>query len=320
MIPSEYMQPERLMWLWLVPAILVLYAIAVYARGSTPSRRAVPNRLNRVIPREKAWKRHAAVAMATLSLGALVVAYARPKGTMEVPRDRATVVIVIDVSKSMVATDVSPSRLEAAQAEAKEFLDMIPPRFNVAFVTFAATARLRVPPTTDRTAVRNSIDSIQLAPSTAIGEGIMAGLDSLALVPPDPNHPDDVPPASMVLLSDGATNIGIPSADAAKRAQEMHVPIFTIAYGTTGGYIEENGRREPVPVRYDELERVARISSGKAFQAKSKDELKDVYKNISSVVGYQKVDKEITENYVWFSLLAGLIASLGVISIAARWP
>ncbi|MGL5406315.1 MAG: VWA domain-containing protein [Propionibacteriaceae bacterium] len=322
MIPTSFMQPDRLIWLWAVPALLGLYAALVLMRrsSSTSYKSELSKRIGQVLPRNKAWKRYLSVAMSVLSLAALVVAYARPKGEVDEPRDRATIVIVIDVSNSMRAKDVSPSRLAAAQEAAKEFVDMVPTRFNIAFVTFAGTARLRVPPTTDRSMVKSSIDGIQLAPSTAIGEGIVAALDSLALVPADPDKPDEVPPASIVLLSDGATNIGIPSMDAAKQARDMKVPIFTIAYGTLSGYIEDQGRRQPVPVSYDELERVARTSNGKAFKATSKDELSSVYQNISSVIGYQKVEKETTGKFVWISLLCAALASLGVISLASRWP
>ena len=139
MIPTSFMQPERLIWLWTIPALLGLYAILVLMRrgSSSSSKSELSQRIGRVLPHNKVWKRYLSVAMSVLSLAALVVAYARPKGEVDEPRDRATIVVVIDISNSMRAKDVSPTRLAAAQSAAKEFVDMVPARFNIAFVSFA---------------------------------------------------------------------------------------------------------------------------------------------------------------------------------------
>lgn len=320
MIPMiEFLEPGRLWWLVLIPIVLLAY-VAMLGRRTMQNRRPEHSRLDLVLPRESRWKRHFAVGMAVLSLAALVFAYARPKGVTEVPRERATVVVVIDVSKSMLATDVAPNRLDAAKQAGQEFVGMLPEGFNVSVVAFAGTATMIVPPTTDKARAQAAIASLQVAPSTAIGEGIYTGLDALTLVPPDPKHPDEPVPAAMVLLSDGKTNIGRSSLMAARAAKAKGCPISTIAYGTPNGWIEEDGRRVRVEVDYAELASVARESGGERYDARSLEDLKKIYQGIARSIGYEKVDKEITSQYIGWGLLCAVLASLGVISIAARWP
>jgi Ca-activated chloride channel family protein len=315
----QCLRPERLWWLLLIPALVLLY-VALLARRRHTSRAHAIAKLDRVLPKQQAWKRHIAVVGAVLSLAALNIAYAQPKGQVEVPRDRATVVLTIDVSRSMIAEDVAPNRLDAAKAAAKDFLNLLPRGFNVALVSFAATAAVVVPPTTDRGLVAAAIDNLQVAPSTAIGEGIMAALDAMAQAPPDPDHPDEPPPGAIVLLSDGYTNIGISSAKAAQQAKELDFPIYTIAYGTPGGYVESKGRQEPVPVDHAELENIARVSGGEKFSAGTSSELRRVYESIANTVGYVKVDEEVTEQYAGYALAFAVLAALAMMSLAARWP
>jgi Ca-activated chloride channel family protein len=250
----------------------------------------------------------------------LTVAFAKPKDQVSVPRERATIVMTIDVSLSMEAKDVEPNRLEAAKAAAEQFVTSLPPKFNVALVTFAGTATTLVPPTLDRGALTAAIRSLRPQASTAIGEGIYTSLAALAQVPPDPDNPKTVPPARIVLLSDGKTQVGRPSDQAAMAARAQSVPIYTIAYGTPDGYIDIGGRREPVPVDRAELARISKISGGEAYTAASAGELKDLYRDIGSSVGKEKVDREVTSRYAGFGLGFAILAALGLISLGARWP
>ena len=211
----EFMQPNRLWALALIPVIAGVYWSLANRRP--PSRTQI-SRLRLVIPKDAAWKRHGAVLLALLSLASLVIAWAMPKDYGRQPRDRATIVVTIDVSWSMEAEDVTPNRLEAAKESAKKFIASLPERFNVALVTFAGTANVSVPPTVDRGVLNRAIDGLQLAPSTAIGEAIYTSLDALKLVPSDPDHPDEAVPAAIVLLSDGASNLGRNSATAAEQS------------------------------------------------------------------------------------------------------
>ncbi len=316
LIPT-FQEPGRLWWLVLVPVLFLLY-LGLSSRLRRGKRQR--SRLDMVLPKDAAWKRHTAVTLAILSLVSVILAYAKPQDYVLVPRDRATVVVAIDVSRSMMATDVKPSRMEAAKEAATEFLNQLPTRFNVALVSFAGTASLVVPPTTDRGVVARAVENLELAPATAIGDGIYASLDSLALLPPDPEHPDDPAPAAIVLLSDGSTNIGRPSLKAAKQAKSMEVPIFTIAYGTADGYVIDGGRRQPVPVNHGELTGIARASGGEKFSAASAGELGSVYKSIAKSIGNEKIYDEVTGRYAGFALLLAVLAALAVISLGARWP
>ncbi len=315
----EFMRPERLWWLVMIPLLIGLYVGLLWRRRRRARPHAITN-LERVLPKQQAWKRHVAVGAAVLALGALNVAFAQPKGEVEVPRERATVVITLDVSRSMIAQDVAPDRITAAKAAARDFLNLLPVGFNVSLVSFAGTPAIVVPPTMDRGVVAAAIDNLQVAPSTAIGEGIYSSLDAMAQAPPDPDHPEDPAPGAVVLLSDGYTNVGRPSDQAARQAGAQRIPIYTIAYGTANGYVENNGRREPVPVNPAELAQVSRLSGGKAFTAGSAGQLKEVYSSIAKSVGYVKVDQEVTEQYAGYALLLAVMAAIAVISLGARWP
>jgi Ca-activated chloride channel family protein len=276
--------------------------------------------LDLVIPKESPWRRHVAVGLSILSLLTLTLAFAKPKDQVSVPRERATIVVTIDVSLSMEATDVEPNRIEAAKTAAAAFVTSLPPKFNVALVSFAGSATTLVPPTLDRGAVTAAIEALQPQQSTAIGEGIYTSLAALTQVPADPKAPQASVPARIVLLSDGKTQVGRPSDQAARAAREQKVPIYTIAYGTADGYIDISGRREPVPVDRAELIRIAKISGGESYEAKSAGELRQVYKDIGSSVGKEKVDQEVTSRYAGFGLGFAILAALGMISLGARWP
>ncbi|MCA0296637.1 MAG: VWA domain-containing protein [Actinobacteria bacterium] len=315
----EFMRPERLWWLLMIPLLVGLYLFLLWRRRRKTRPHAITN-LERVLPKQQAWKRHVAVGAAVIALAALNVAFAQPKGEVEVPRERATIVVTIDVSRSMLAEDVAPNRLAAEKSAAQSFLQMLPTGFNVALVSFSGYATILVPPTTDRGVVAAAIDGLQVAPSTAIGEGIYSSLDAMDQAPPDPNDPDSTAPGAIVLLSDGYTNVPRPSGPAAVEAGKRHIPIYTIAYGTPNGYVENDGRREPVPVDTAELANIARLSGGKAFTAASSSELKEVYSSVARQVGYMKVDQEVTEQYAGYAVLFSILAAFAVISLGARWP
>ena len=318
MIPLalEFMRPERLWGLALIPLIGALYLLLAGKQART----TLSARLRLVIPKDAAWKRHGAVLLALMSLASLVIAWAMPTDFTKQPRDRASIVVTIDVSWSMEATDIEPNRLEAAKDSAQQFVQSLPERFNVALVTFAGTANVVVPPTVDRGAVVRALEALKLAPSTATGEGIYTSLEALKLVPPDPKDPDAVAPAAIVLLADGATNLGRSSAGAADVAKEKGVPIYTIAYGTQNGYVESNGERQRVAVDHFELSEIARRAGGKKFSAESASELSEIYRAIRSDIGYEKVPAEVTDRYAGLAIIFAVLAALGVISLGARWP
>jgi len=320
MIPMlQFLAPSRLWLLILIPSLVGLYLWMVQ-RKRNRNKHVGRTMFDLVIPRDRTWVRHLAVGLSILSLLTLTLAFAKPKDQVSVPRERATIVVTIDVSLSMEATDVEPNRLEAAKVAAVAFVNSLPAKFNVSLVTFASTAVTVVPPTLDRGAVTAAITNLQPQPSTAIGEGIYTSLAAIAQMPPDPSNPKAVVPARIVLLSDGKTQAGRRSDQAAQAARAQKVPIYTIAYGTEQGYIEVNGRKEPVPVDKAELIRVSKISGGEAYAASTAGELRDVYKDIGTSVGKEKVDKEVTSRYAGFGLGFAILATLGMISLGARWP
>ncbi|TRY19474.1 VWA domain-containing protein [Tessaracoccus rhinocerotis] len=316
LLALEFLAPNRLWALLVIPLVAVLYLVL----SGKQTKARVSDRLKLVLPKDAAWKRHGAVLLALLSLASLIIAWAMPKDYANQPRDRASVVVVIDVSWSMEATDVDPNRLDAAKASAKQFVMNLPERFNVALVSFAGTANVAVPPTIDRGAVTRAIDALKLAPSTATGEGIYASLEALKMVPPDPDDPDSVPPAAIVLLADGATNMGRNSATAAEKSKEQGVPIYTIAYGTQDGWVESNGQRQRVAVDHYELSEIAKRSGGKKFSAETASELREIYEAIRSDIGYERVPMEVTDRYAGLAIIFAIGAALGVISLGARWP
>jgi len=320
MIPDGFLRPERLWWLMLIPLLIGLYLFLLQRRRNRARGGSSIAGLDKVLPKQQSWKRHAAVAAAILSLASLNFAFAQPKGEVDVPKERATIVLALDVSRSMLATDVLPNRMEAAKTAGVEFVNMMPAGFNVALVRFAGAPAIVVPPTTDHALITGAIQGLQVAPSTATGEGIYSSLDAVALAPANPNNPDDVAPAAIVLLSDGSRNTGRPAEDAAREAKRQGVPVYTIAYGTDYGYVESNGQRQPVPVNHYELEQIAKLSGGKKFSADSSDELKQVYQAIAHEVGTVKQAQEITELYAGIALFFAVVAALAMASLAARWP
>jgi Ca-activated chloride channel family protein len=276
--------------------------------------------LDVVVPKQSQWRRHLAVALSLLSLITLTAAFARPKTQVDVPRERATVVLVIDASQSMQATDVQPNRLAAAKTAAREFVQQLPEKYNVSVVSMAGSASILVPPTIAHNTVENAINSIRLQDSTAIGEGIAAGLRALQQAPKDPNKPDSVAPGAIVLLSDGSNTVGRAPQQAAAEAKAAQVPVYTIAYGTENGYVDLDGKREPVPVDHQQMQQVARLSGGEYFAAATANQLKRVYENIGSAVGYEKADREVTSRFAGYGLALAVLAALGAISLGARWP
>jgi Ca-activated chloride channel family protein len=316
----HFLSPGRLWFLLLIPLIVAGYIFLQHRRSQYALRFTNIALLDRVAPRRPQWRRHLAVGLALLAAMTCIMAFAQPKDKVKVPRERATIVVAIDVSLSMMATDIQPNRLEAAKESAKEFVNALPPKFNVALVNFAGTASIIVPPTLDRSTVDRSIDGLELAESTATGEGIFTSLQALTQVPPDPAHPNDPAPARIVMLSDGKRTVGRTAQEGAQAAKAKNTPVYTICFGTDSGFIEMDGIRQRVPPDRNELRSIAEISGGKAYTAESAGELKDVYKDIGSSVGYDEVDKEITARYAGIAMLFTLAAAGACIALATRFP
>lgn len=321
MIPQlTFLSPDRLWILLAIPLLIAAYVFATLRKNRRGMRFTNTSMLDVVVPKQSQWRRHLAVALSLLSLITLTAAFARPSTQIDVPRERATVVVVIDASQSMQATDVAPNRLAAAKAAAVEFVQKLPERYNVSVVSMAGNASILVPPTTAHNTVENAINGIQLQDGTAIGEGIYTALRALQQAPKDPKHPDSAAPGAIVLLSDGSNTAGRAPMQAAAEARTAKVPVYTIAYGTENGYVDLDGKREPVPVDHELMKQIAEATNGQTFSAASVDQLKTVYANIGSEVGYEKAEREVTSRFAGYGLAFAVLAALGAISLGAKWP
>jgi Ca-activated chloride channel family protein len=252
-------------------------------------------------------RRHAPAVALLLSLLLLAMAMARPSADTKEPLERATVMLALDVSLSMQASDVSPTRIIAAQQAAKAFVGELPAEFNVGLVSFAKAANVLVSPTKDHSSVVSAIDTLQLAEATATGEAVFTCLDAIAAVPAD--GAAGPPPARIVLLSDGYRTYGRSVEEAAAAASGANVPVSTIAFGTDDGTVEINGTVQRVPVDRHALELLAESTRGHYYEAASADALKQVYQDMGSSIGYRTKPHEIGAWFVGIGLLFALAAA-----------
>ncbi|WP_020577577.1 VWA domain-containing protein [Actinopolymorpha alba] len=315
-----FLAAGRLWLLLLVPLLVAAYLLLQWRRRKYAMRFTNLSLLSRVAPKRPGWRRHVAAALMIVTVSLLVTAFSRPQLEVEVPRERATIVLTVDVSISMRADDVQPTRLKAAQDAAREFVKNLPPKFNIALVSFAGTASILVPPTTDRTAVYRAVDGLELAQSTATGEAIFTSLDALKLVPADPQHPKEPAPARIVLLSDGYRNVGRSVEQGIQAAQAAKVPIYTIAFGTPFGTVEIEGQRTPVPVDENTMRQIAEATGAQTYTAASSQELEQVYSDIGSSIGYTKEQKEVTSALVGYGLIAALATAAASLLLLGRIP
>lgn len=256
-------------------------------------------------------RRHLPLALALLALAGLAFALARPEVFRDQPRERATIMLAIDVSGSMAATDVDPYRLRAAQDAAKTFADEVPRQYQVGLVSFSGQANLLVAPTTDRAALVRAIDGLVPDGATAVGEAIESSLDAIRAG--QPGAADDsgvLEAARIVVLSDGATTVGIPPALAAEDAKAAGVPIFTVSLGTPDGVLA-NGT--PVPPDDAGLRTVAETTGGDSFESDDAESVRAVYERLGSFIGTERVRTEVT---AW---PAGIAALLLIAAGLAAW-
>lgn len=317
-----FLAAERLVLLAAVALLAVLYAVVQLRRRQFVVRFTNVDLLDQIAPRSPGWRRHVVAAGFLVLVALLVVAFAEPAREVEVPRERATIVLAVDTSLSMMATDVSPSRIEAAKTAAVDFLADVPDQVNVGLVSFNGTATVRVAPTTDRDAVATAIEALELGEATAIGDALFASLEALASGPPLVDSNGDPAPGAVVLMSDGETTVGRPNVDGINEAQSQAVSVSTIAFGTTEGVIEIPGEPfpVPVPVHEEELREIADQTGGEFFAADSATELESVYRDIGSDIGFETETEDISGWFVGAALVVALLTGLGSLAWFQRLP
>jgi Ca-activated chloride channel family protein len=261
-----------------------------------------------------------------LSLVLFTVAMAGPTHDVKIPRNRAVVMLVIDVSQSMKATDVSPNRLAATQEAAKQFVDQMTPGINLGLIAYAGTATVLVSPTTNRDASKNAIDKLQVADRTATGEAIFTALQAISTVGAVIGGGDTPPPARIVLMSDGKETV--PSNPdnpkgaytAARAAKDQGVPISTVAFGTQYGFVEVNGQRTPVPVDDEMLKKIAQYSNGQSYTASDVEQLKEVFTNLQEQIGYETRKGDASAGWLRLGSLLAALAAIAALLINRRLP
>jgi Ca-activated chloride channel family protein len=314
----SFASPFLLWGLLLIPVGLLAYWLVQRRRIKYAARFTNLDLLANVVDASPGRRRHIPAVLALAALAALIVAVARPQAVVAVPRDDATVVLTMDGSASMNATDVAPTRLEAAKSAASTFLDDLPERFRVGLVSFSNATRVLEEPTDDRDAVRTSLDGIQGEVGTAIGDAIR---DSISLAPRDENgQRSDKKLFAVLLLSDGANTAGVNPLDVLDEAKEAGVPVYTIALGTPAGTVEipnEFGELQTVSVPPDPetLRRIATETGGRFFEAPTEADLKAVYEEIGSQVSYEDEERELTAAFAG----AGAVFLLIGASLSALW-
>ncbi|MFI0348889.1 VWA domain-containing protein [Actinomadura sp. 9N407] len=309
----NFLAPGRLLLLIALLLLIGAYVAVQVRRGRYAVRFTNLALLEKVAPVTPGWRRHVPAAAFLLMLGLFVTGFARPATEVQVPREQATIMVAVDVSHSMEATDVQPDRLSAAKRAAGAFLDRLPERFNVGLVSFSGSATVAVPPTTDRRALRAGIDRLALGPRTAIGEGVIASLEAITAF--GAQYGESAPPGRVVLLSDGTNTAGRSPQEAAQRATRARIPVSTIAYGTPEGVFYQNGAAIPVPVDGPALERLAQETGGRFYEAASGTELRQVYQDIGSSVGYRMERREV---WSWF-IAAGLLLACVAAGASLLW-
>jgi Ca-activated chloride channel family protein len=305
-----------LLWgLLLIPVALIAYWLVQRRRIKYAARFTNLDLLANVVDASPGRRRHLPAAFALAALAALIVAMARPQTVVAVPRDDATVLLTMDTSASMTATDVPPTRLHAARSASSSFLDQVPERFRVGLVSFSSIVSVLQEPTEDRDAVRSALETLEGDVGTALGDAIV---ESVALAPDPDEQEGSRPLFAILLLSDGANTTGREPLEVVDQAREAGVPIYTIAFGTPEGTVEVTNdlgvtQTLNVPPDPDTLRQIAEETGGRFFEAPTEADLEAVYREIGSQVSYEDEKRELTAAFagagaVFLLLGAGLSA------------
>ena len=299
-----------------MPALVAIYAVVERRRARLAVRFSSRALLPNVVDRSPGRRRHLPLAILLVGLATLVVGVARPHATVTVKREEATVVLAVDTSRSMLANDVAPTRLQAAQAAATVFLAQVPKKFRVGIVSFGTRATVALPPTTDRALAAAAIADLRPGEGTALGDAVL-----LATRMGRSGRASDgsVPPTAVLLISDGAAQGGTTTpAAAAATARVAHIPVTTVLVGTPDGQVERTltgGYREIIRVPADPatLRQVAKATGGQFFAATTDADLQEVYGRLASRLGHRRQSREVTD--VFGGGAAAFILAGGALSV-----
>jgi Ca-activated chloride channel homolog len=309
--------PGFLAALLLVPALALLYLRGDRRRRARSAQFASPALLPSGAPLRPGFRRHAPLIVYGAALAAVAIALARPEATVAVPEERAAVVLATDISGSMQANDVEPSRIAAVRKAALDFLDRAPGKLRVGTVAFNHSVRMIEAPSTDRAETKAMIERLRPSGGTATGDGLAA---ALGLLERKGKGEKRRPPAAVILLSDGASTHGRDPIPVAREAARDRIPIYTVAFGTDAGTIEverPDGTTviRSVPPDRDTMRRIAEISRGRSFSASAGAELATVYERLGSQVATHDERREITAGFAGGA--AALLLLGGALSL--RW-
>jgi Ca-activated chloride channel family protein len=303
----SFVEPLWLLTLLVVPVAWLLYLRRRARAGRFAVRFPAVGTLLAAVPAVPAWRRHLPAVLALAAMVPLSVAIARPRATVSVPVDRASIVLVADHSGSMNATDVEPTRIVAAQEAAHSFVDELPARVRLGIVTYAGGVDAVQAPDVDHDLTRAVIDAQFADGATATGEALKSALALL-------ERGDRKVPGAIVLLSDGKTTEGEePVAIAAQPGADEKVPIYTVALGARGALLDNpDPGGPPLDVSPDPetLREIAAVSGGQAFQADDSGNLEGIYEQLGSQLGTREVKREITMGFAAAGLLLLLAAGI----------
>jgi Ca-activated chloride channel family protein len=294
-----FQSPWLLLGLILLPLLVAAYVASEKRRRRAAAAFAAPATSASVVPRRPGWRRHMPLALAGLATAALIGALARPQISVAVPAEQATIVLAMDHSGSMAATDVSPSRLTAALDAGEAFLGKVPKRVRVGGVVFDNRAEAVQSPTTDREALKSALkEAMKPSGGTATGDALATALTMVQTA-------GKKAPGAIVLLSDGKATHGRDPLPVADEAKKLGIPIYTVALGTASGTLP-NG--DAVPPDTATLEQIASRSGGTASTASEASKLSDVYEKLGSEVAMKKEPREVTAGFAGGAAILLLLA------------
>jgi len=314
--------PWMLALLVVVPLLAAAYILMQRRRRKYALSYASVSLVAQAVGKGPGVKRHIPAALYLLAIGAMVIALARPQATVPVPSNTGTVMLVIDVSGSMFAEDVEPNRMEATKKAAREFVEKQPSGVKVGVVSFSDFAALVAPPSTERQPTLDAIARLRPQRGTNIGAGLQVALDAIynlqeeADVPvtndprPTPTAEErDVPPASIVLVSDGQSNTGPDPLDVVQEAVNGNIKVYTVGIGTEEGTVLQiQGRNVFTALDAPTMRGLADQTGGKYFTAQSDADLKEVYDDLSRERIVENEETEITFAFAGAALLISMLA------------